>query len=129
MFHDVSTFFILYNMGEVCYNQIGTYGFEAKREKERFTAVCPRCRQNWPLYVVVLTSAGEKCTKMCVARAARSFLPLLTNNITAFWRWRCRCRSRRSFLNSLLPSITVRKGWGVNGLHPALSIHFANFLF
>ena len=28
---------MLYNMGEVCYNQIGTYGFEAKREKERFT--------------------------------------------------------------------------------------------
>ena len=27
-------------------NQIGTYGFEAKREKERFTIVCPRCRQN-----------------------------------------------------------------------------------
>ena len=31
---------MLYNMGEVCYNQIGTYGFEAKREKERFTVVC-----------------------------------------------------------------------------------------
>ena len=37
---------MLYIMGEVCYNQIGTYGFEAKREKERFTVVCPRCRQN-----------------------------------------------------------------------------------
>ena len=29
-------------MGEVCYNQIGTYGLEAEREKERFTVVCPR---------------------------------------------------------------------------------------
>ena len=37
---------MLYNMSEVCYNQIGTYGFEAKREKERFTVVCSRCRQN-----------------------------------------------------------------------------------
>ena len=27
---------MLYNMGEVCYNQIGLYGFEAKREKEKF---------------------------------------------------------------------------------------------
>ena len=37
---------------------------------------------------------------MRAARATRSFLPLLTNNITAFWR--CRCRSRCRFLNSLL---------------------------
>ena len=30
--------------------------------------------------------------------------PLLTNNITAFWR--CRCRSRRRFLNSLFPILS-----------------------
>ena len=91
---------MLYNMSEVCHNQIGTYGFEAKREKGRFTVVCPRCRQNPkighftdPFYVVVLTSTEEKCTKMRAARAARSVFSLLTNNIAAFWR----CR----FLNSL----------------------------
>ena len=31
MFHDVSIFFMLHNMDEVCYNQIGTYASEAKR--------------------------------------------------------------------------------------------------
>ena len=35
MFHDVFILFMLYDIGEVCYNQIGTYGFEAKREKKR----------------------------------------------------------------------------------------------
>ena len=38
--------FMLYNMGEVRYNHIGMYTFETKREKKRFTVVCPRCRQN-----------------------------------------------------------------------------------
>ena len=28
------------------YNWIGTDGFEVKSETERFTVVCPRCRQN-----------------------------------------------------------------------------------
>ena len=46
MFHDVSILFMLYNMDELCCNQIGMYGFEALREKERFTVVCPCCRQN-----------------------------------------------------------------------------------
>ena len=46
MFHDVSILFMLHNMDELCCNQIGMYGFEAKREKEKFTVVCPRCRQN-----------------------------------------------------------------------------------
>ena len=75
MFRDISILFTLYSMGEVSYNQIGTYGFEVQREKERFTVVCPRCRQNlknWSFYVVVLTSTGEKCTKMRAAREARS---------------------------------------------------------
>ena len=40
MFHDVSILFMLYNMGEVSFNEIGTYGFEAKKAKERFTVVC-----------------------------------------------------------------------------------------
>ena len=51
----------------------------------------------WSFYVDVLTSTGEKCTKL---RATRSFFPLLTNNISAAWR--CRSRSRRRFLNSLV---------------------------
>ena len=88
MFHDVSTFFKLYNMGEVCYNQIGTYGFEGEREKERFTVVCPRCRQNLKIghfALLFLSSTRDKSTKIPAARAARSsFFPLLTNNITAF---------------------------------------------
>ena len=46
MSHDVFILFMFYKMGEVCYNQIGTYAFEGKREKERFTVVCPRCRQD-----------------------------------------------------------------------------------
>ena len=37
---------ILYNMGEVSYNWIGTDGFEVKSETKRFTVVCPRCHQN-----------------------------------------------------------------------------------
>ena len=99
MFHDVSILFMLYNMAVVCYNQmLGMYGFEAKREKERFTVVCPLCRQNLKISHFKLYGT-EKCTKMRAARAARSFLPLLTNNITAFWRRPC--RSRRRFLNSL----------------------------
>ena len=76
MFHDVSTLLKLYNMGEVCYKQIGTYGFEGKREKERFTVVCPRCRQkpeNWSFCVVVLSNTRDKCTKMPATRSARSF--------------------------------------------------------
>ena len=47
-------------MGKVSYNWIGTDGFEVKTEL-------------WSFYVVVLTSAVEKCTKMRAARAARSF--------------------------------------------------------
>ena len=78
-------------------------GFEVKSETERFIVVCPRCRQNLKFghfnHVVVLTSTGEKCSKMRAALAARSFLPLLTNNVTAFWR--CLCRSRRRLLNSI----------------------------
>ena len=46
MFHDVSTLFTLYKMDEACYNQIGTYGLEAKGDKERSAVVCPRYRQN-----------------------------------------------------------------------------------
>ena len=46
MFHDIFILSVLYNMGEVCYNQIGTYGFDSRREKERFTVVCPRCHEN-----------------------------------------------------------------------------------
>ena len=46
MFHDYSILFIIYNMGEVSYNWIGTDGFEVKSETERFTVVGPRCRQN-----------------------------------------------------------------------------------
>ena len=34
------------DVGEVSYNQIGKYGFEVKREKERFKEECPRGRQN-----------------------------------------------------------------------------------
>ena len=45
MLHDVSILAVLYNLGEVCYNQIRTYGFEEKRE-ERFSVVCSRCRQS-----------------------------------------------------------------------------------
>ena len=37
---------VLYNMGEVACNWIGTDGFEVKSETERLTVVCPRCRQN-----------------------------------------------------------------------------------
>ena len=33
-------------MTEVSYNWIGKDGFEVKSETERFTVVCPRCRQN-----------------------------------------------------------------------------------
>ena len=77
---------------------------KSESETERLTVVCPRCRQNHKFghfsHVVGLTSAGEKYSKMRAARATRSFLPLLTNNITAFWR--CRCRSRCRFLNSLI---------------------------
>ena len=54
-------------MSEVSKNWIGTDRFEVKSENERFTVVCPRCRQN-------LTSAGEVVQKMRAARAARSFL-------------------------------------------------------
>ena len=46
MFHDASILCMLYDMGKVCYNQIVMYGFETKGEKERFTVVSPRCRQN-----------------------------------------------------------------------------------
>ena len=44
---------------------IGTDRFEVKNETERFTVVCPR--------LVVLTSAGENCSKKQAARAARSY--------------------------------------------------------
>ena len=46
VFRDYSVLFILYNMSEVSYNWIGTDGFEVKNQTERFTVVCPRCRQN-----------------------------------------------------------------------------------
>ena len=45
-FEMYSILFIVYNVGEVSYNWIGTDGFEVKSETERFTLVCPRCRQN-----------------------------------------------------------------------------------
>ena len=46
VFHDYSTLFLLYNMGEVSYKRINKDGFEVKSETERFTVVCPRCSQN-----------------------------------------------------------------------------------
>ena len=54
------------------------------------------------MYVVVLMSTGEKCTKMCVTRAAQSDFSLLTKNIAAFWRCRCSSCNSCCFLNSLL---------------------------
>ena len=33
------------------YNWIGTDGFKVKSETERFTVVCPRCRQNLKLVI------------------------------------------------------------------------------
>ena len=95
MFHDVSILFMLYNMGKVCYNQIRIYGFEAKREKERFTVIFPRCRQNLKIghFTLLFDKYGREMY-------ARSFFALLTNNITSFWRWRCCSRCR--FLNSLV---------------------------
>ena len=80
MFHDVSILFMLYKIGEVFYNQIRTYGFAEKRNNKRFTAFLSMLSskpENWSFYVVVLTSTGEKCTKMLVAPAAPSFFPLL----------------------------------------------------
>ena len=79
----IPSMFTLYNIGKVSYNWIGTEGFKVKTEL-------------WSFYVVVITSAGEKSTKMRAARAARSFFPLLTNNITAFWP--CRLPQPSSFL-------------------------------
>ena len=75
---------MLYNMGEVSYNRIGTYGFEVKRENE-FVNVVVKTLKLIIFEVVVLTSTGEKCTKMRATRTARSLFPLLTNSITAFW--------------------------------------------
>ena len=87
-------------MGEVCYNWIGTDGFEVKSETERFTVVCPLCRQN--LKLVISCSSFDEYGREMYKNACRTcstiILVLLTNNITAFWR--CRCRSRRRFLNS-----------------------------
>ena len=63
-------------MSEVSYNWIGKDGFEVKSETQRFTVVCPRCRQNLKIghfTLVVLTSTGGNCSKMRAARAARSF--------------------------------------------------------
>ena len=40
---------------------------------------------------------------MHAARAARSFLPLLTNNIASFWRCSCRSGRRFLFITLLLP--------------------------
>ena len=57
-------------MSEVSYNWIGTDGFEMKGVAERFNVVCPRCRQNFKFDNF---DAGEKCSKMRAARAARSF--------------------------------------------------------
>ena len=37
VFHDYSTLFLLYNMGEVSHKRINTDGFEVKSETERFT--------------------------------------------------------------------------------------------
>ena len=98
MFHD----YIL------CYKQIGTHRFEAKRDRERFIVVFSRCGQNQKIghfVLLFLSSTGEKCTEMCATRAARSFFPFLANNIAAFWR----CRSRRCFLNSLMMKMRKRK--------------------
>ena len=85
-------------MGEVSYNWIGTDGFEVKSETERFTVVCPRCRQT--LNLVISRSSFDEYGRVMFKKACRTIiLVLLTNNITAFWR--CRCRSHRRFLNSL----------------------------
>ena len=73
MFHDISILSILYNMGEVCYNQSSTK--QRETEKERFTVVCMSTLSSKPenrsFCVVVLTSTGEKCTKMHAARAVQ----------------------------------------------------------
>ena len=74
--YDYSIVFILYNIGEVSCNWICTDGFQVKSETERFTVVCPRCRQNRKFghfTLVVLTITGDNCSKMRSARAARSF--------------------------------------------------------
>ena len=94
-----STLFMLYNMGKVCCNQTGMCGFEAKREKERFAVVCPRCRQHLKILRCCFDEDWREMYKNAYRTCSTVILVLLTNNITAFWH--CRCRCRRRFLNSL----------------------------
>ena len=110
---------MLYNMGEVSYNQIGTYAFELSKEREGKIHCCLSTLsskpENWSFYVVVLTSTGQKCTKMRAARAPRSFFLLLTNNITAFWR--CRLILRKNAGHFM---ITTRRRYHIfhkEGMH------------
>lgn len=91
---------MLNNMGEVWNNRFGTYRFEAKRDKERFTVVCKCCRQNSKIghFTLLFWRLREMYKRVCRTCSTIIF-PLSTNDIIALWR--CRCRSLRCFLNPL----------------------------
>ena len=57
---------MLNNKGEVCHNQIGTYGFEAKREKERFTVVCRRQNLKVGHFTLLFWQVRERNVQKCL---------------------------------------------------------------
>ena len=89
----------LYKIGEVHFRLLGTNGFHAKAQIEKFTAAGSRCRQNLK-YENFTSSFGrlrqniaQKACRMC----STITFPLSTNQIIHLWR--CRCRCCRHFLN------------------------------
>ena len=98
-----SIMFSLYNMGEESCCRIGTYGFEVKRKSERFTDVCPRCRQNlecghfdeYEMY----KSAGRMCSTITFSLLTNKKHGLLTKRevkMAGYWPSSFFARSSRS---------------------------------
>ena len=102
MFRYYSKLLTLYKIGELHFRLLGTNGFHAKAENERFTAVGSRYSRTSNMEISRRHLAD--CVKNLQQKACRTcstiIFPHSANQIIDLWC--CRRRCRRHFLNSLL---------------------------
>ena len=89
----------LCKVSELYFRLLGTNGFHAKAENERFNVAVSRCRQN--LKYENSTLPFDRLRQNIAPKACRTcstiIFPRSSNQIIDFWR----CRCSRRFLNSL----------------------------
>ena len=91
----------LCKVSELYFRFLGTNGFHAKVENERFNVAVSRCRQN-PKYensTLPFDRLRQKIAPNACRTCSTIIFPRSSNQIIDFWR--CRCCCSRRFLNSL----------------------------